>query len=40
VQRELDLESCGCVFDGVELPAIVQLEPITQLSLHERMLEF
>jgi hypothetical protein len=34
VQRELDLESCGCVFDGV------QLEPITQLSLHERMLEF
>ena len=34
VQRELDLESCGCVFDGV------QLEPITQLGLHERMLEF
>jgi len=33
VQRELDLETC-CVFDGVPL------EPITQLGLEERMLDF
>ena len=33
VQRELDMET-SCVFDGV------QLEPITQLGVMERMLEF
>jgi hypothetical protein len=33
VQRELDLQTC-CVFDGVPL------EPITQLGLEERMLDF